>query len=297
MAMQTIDSVVLQARIRFNQLTKPQAIHMALKAGISENAIEGCSVTVLKNILTRRYLLGAIVGVWKRFPADVIRYIGAFFDCDLLRIDRIRRQLRVQWAQQTQRICNIDAWFRHFDANHIPIDQSFRDMQTQRRTRLLAKQTLNPWALNSDLIAEKYKELEVCEKIKSSRLAKEFHVSVELSWAQKRIDRDKNAHVQRCRVLQANRMLAKNLAEQEMLHGMYDLTLEAEEMERRLADQAVREFEAKEAAKVEKKKQWLAAKAQEKKASAAAVRQTKEEARLAQRALDRKGAQKKEVKW
>jgi hypothetical protein len=147
------------------------------------------------------------------------------------------------------------------------------------------------------LIAEKYKELEVREKIKSFRLLKELRVSVKLSRAQKRIDRDKNAHVQRCRVLQANRMLAKNLAEQEMLHGMYDLTLEAEEMERRLADHAVREFEAKEAAKVEKKKQWLAAKAQEKKASAAAVRQTKEEARLAQRALDRKGAEKKEVNW
>jgi hypothetical protein len=82
-----------------------------------------------------------------------------------------------------------------------------------------------------------------------------------------------------------------------MLQGMYELTLEAEEMERRLVDHAVREMEAKEAAKAEKKKQWLAAKVQEKKTAAAAERQKKEDARLAQRALDRKGAEKKEVKW
>ncbi len=295
--MQTIDNILLQAHNRFNQLTKPQAIRMALKAGISENVIEECTITMLKNILTRRYLLGAIVAVWKQFPVDVIRYIGEFFDYDHLRVQRIRRQLRIQWDQQTLQLRSLDNWFHSIDTNNIHEFQSFHDMQTRTHTYLLTKQSMNRLALGSDLIAEKYKELQVREKNELARISREQSASCKLSKAQYRIHRNFTHLAQQLNEIDDQYILGRNIARQDMLQGMYELTLEAEEMERRLVDHAVREMEAKEAAKAEKKKQWLAAKVQEKKTAAAAERQKKEDARLAQRALDRKGAEKKEVKW
>jgi hypothetical protein len=293
MAMQTIDSIVLQARIRFNQLTKPDAIRMALKAGISENVIEGCTITVLKNILTRRYLLGAIVAVWKQFPADVTRYIGEFFECDHLRIHRIHRQIRKEQGFQTVQLRSLDNWFRYNEANPLP--GAFFHEQTRTRIYILTKQTMDHLALASEFIAEKYKVLQVRKAKELARLKREQSASINMSSAQFRIDGDINAHTRRYNIINGKLFLGRNLAEQDMLQDMYELTLEAEEMERRLADHAVRELEAKEAAKAEKKKQWLAAKVQEKKA-AATERQKKENARLAQRALDRKRV-KKEVKW
>jgi hypothetical protein len=237
MAMQTIDNIVLQARAHFNQLTKPATIRMLLKAGISEDAIEGCTITVLKNILTRRYLFGAIVAVWKQFPADITRFIGEFFDCDHFRFHRIRRQLRKERSDHAIQICSIDRWFQKNEEN--PMADHYFHMQTKSRIYSLTRQTMDYWALGSEFIAEKYKVLQEREVKEWERLKREQYASFRLSDAQHRIDGDIDALHLRINAINDKRIAGEELSSQEMMHDMHKLMLEAEELQRCVQDHMV----------------------------------------------------------
>jgi hypothetical protein len=237
MAMQTIDNIVLQARAHFNQLTKPATIRMLLKAGISEDAIEGCTITVLKNILTRRYLFGAIVAVWKQFPADVTRFIGKFFDCNQFRFYRIRRQLQKERSNFAIQICSIDKWFQYNEEN--PMADHYFHMQTKSRIYFLTRQTMDYWALGSEFIAEKYKVLQVREVKEWKRLKQEQYASLKLSNAQFRIDGDIDAKLHRNNAINDKRIAGEELSSQEIMHNMHKLMLEAEELQRRVQDHMV----------------------------------------------------------
>jgi hypothetical protein len=291
----TFDRIVFNARIRFLQLTKPQAHQLALKAGYCEKDIEGVTVTTLKNMLTRRYLLGAIVAVWKRFPAEVVHYMGAFFDLDIRRTIRNHAQIQSQMRDIDHQISCVEFWFRRYEHGGYNVEDIL-PLQIALRENYLKKREISRLSCESDTIAEDFMTLLKEEKQMHLTLRADRHKQFIMNRIVYRTTRDEDLYAQ-LNAETLNAFERREIADKLLINEkMAELIAFATHFVPDVRSQMARKREHEIQAKRERQQEWLAVKAQEKKAAAAAVRQTKEEARLAQRALDRKRV-KKEITW
>jgi hypothetical protein len=289
----TFDRIVFNARLRFLQFTKPQAHQLALKAGYCKEDIEDATVTTLKNMLTRRYVLGAIVAVWKRFPAEVTRHIGTFFDLDIRRTIRNHAQIQSHVRDIDYQISSIDYWFQEYSNSEI--GQDILPLQIALRDNYLKKRELNRLRAASNVISEDFMALLKEEKQLSHMRWQERCTQYTINLGVRNQVHDEDLYAQLTQ--ETNDVFSRREMEDKLLinEKMAELIAFATHFVPDVRSQMARKRDLQ--TKRERQQEWLAVKAQEKKAAAAAVRQTKEEARLAQRALDRKGAEKKEVNW